>query len=136
MNDKTLSRRLYYAAWIFIPAAVVVYMVLHSKGISLITGTCYIYARYGLYCPGCGGTRAINALARGDILTAVYHNVFVVYFAVITIVFMTTQTLDVMTRGRVKGMVLRPVWFITGLGILAGQAVIKNILVLTGTGLY
>lgn len=32
----------------------------------------------GLDCPGCGGLRAVNSLAHGDVVTALDHNAFVV----------------------------------------------------------
>lgn len=35
---------------------------------------CMLHSLTGLHCPGCGGTRAIGALASGDWLTAVRFN--------------------------------------------------------------
>ncbi|MCC5950329.1 MAG: DUF2752 domain-containing protein, partial [Nitriliruptoraceae bacterium] len=35
---------------------------------------CVVHQLTGLDCPGCGGTRAVLALARGDVLAAVSHN--------------------------------------------------------------
>lgn len=36
----------------------------------------------GLYCPGCGGTRAVKALLRGQIGMSLYYHPFVLYLAV------------------------------------------------------
>lgn len=33
----------------------------------------------GLYCPGCGGTRAVKALLSGQILRSLYFHPFVLY---------------------------------------------------------
>ena len=38
---------------------------------------CYV-AQMGLVCPACGGTRAVAALCRGDLLTAMEMNALVV----------------------------------------------------------
>ncbi|MEO8750042.1 DUF2752 domain-containing protein [Dermatophilaceae bacterium Sec6.4] len=38
-------------------------------------GLCPLYALTGLYCPGCGGMRAVNDLTNGDLRAAVSSNV-------------------------------------------------------------
>lgn len=40
---------------------------------------CVFQKALGLYCPGCGGTRAFRALFRGDILRALYYHPAAVY---------------------------------------------------------
>jgi hypothetical protein len=39
---------------------------------------CTLQQTTGLYCPGCGGTRAVGALMHGDILQAVAYNLYFV----------------------------------------------------------
>jgi Protein of unknown function (DUF2752) len=36
--------------------------------------TCPFHAATGLWCPGCGGTRALRALLRGHVVTALGFN--------------------------------------------------------------
>jgi hypothetical protein len=35
---------------------------------------CPFYWATGLYCPGCGGLRAVHALVHGDVVTAAHRN--------------------------------------------------------------
>jgi hypothetical protein len=39
---------------------------------------CPLHAATGLHCPGCGGTRALHALAHGDLLAAARQNLLLV----------------------------------------------------------
>ena len=40
-----------------------------------------------LYCPGCGGTRAVKALLRGNIMVSALYHPFVIYCAAVALVF-------------------------------------------------
>ena len=40
--------------------------------------SCAFHALTGLDCPGCGGTRAVHSLLRGDFVAAVNHNALAV----------------------------------------------------------
>jgi hypothetical protein len=47
---------------------------------------CPFHWATGLYCPGCGGLRAVHALAHGDLITALHRNalaVLLIPFAVV-----------------------------------------------------
>ena len=47
-------------------------------------GICPFYAMTGLYCPGCGGLRAVNDLTDGDVASAVSSNL--VFVALIPLI--------------------------------------------------
>ena len=58
--------------------------------ISRITGeiirqgfTCQFHLLTGLYCPGCGGTRALRALLSGNLLLSIRYHPLVAYMAVV-----------------------------------------------------
>jgi len=58
----------------------------HSSG---SWGYCPFYAMTGLYCPGCGGLRAVNDLGNGDVLGAASSNlVFVALIPLIAVVWL------------------------------------------------
>lgn len=47
---------------------------------------CYIHHFTGLYCPGCGATRAVYALVNGDILLSLRQNAFLAVGIVIVLI--------------------------------------------------
>ena len=59
-------------------AAVVVATAAVAPGITRYVPPCPVHSMTGLDCPGCGTTRAVLALTRGDVAAAFGHNVFMV----------------------------------------------------------
>ena len=49
---------------------------------------CDFLSKTGLYCPGCGGTRAVKSLLRGDLIRSFLFHPFVPYSVIMYIVFM------------------------------------------------
>ena len=39
---------------------------------------CMVYQQTGLYCPGCGCTRALSALLRGDLKASLHNNLLLI----------------------------------------------------------
>lgn len=59
------------------------YLELMKKLLHLIFRMpCMFHAVTGLYCPGCGGTRAVKYLLQGQIRTSIQYHPLVVYMAV------------------------------------------------------
>ena len=54
---------------------------------------CLFHLITGLYCPGCGGTRACRYLARGEIVQSLWYHPLVIYMAVIGTVEAVTYVL-------------------------------------------
>jgi hypothetical protein len=55
----------------------------HSSG---SWGYCPFYALTGLYCPGCGGLRAVNDLTNGDLVGAASSNLVLVALIPVVVV--------------------------------------------------
>ena len=89
---------------------------------------CPFYAVTHLYCPGCGGTRAVTALAHGQILRAMYYHLPFVLTAVLAAAYMISQTLWRL-RGK-QGWVLHYDSRWPGLlaALFLGNSVLRNIL--------
>ena len=48
---------------------------------------CKLYYFFGLMCPGCGGTRSVEALLRGDIITSFRLNPIVIFGSLLGMAF-------------------------------------------------
>lgn len=93
---------------------------------------CSLHAMTGLYCPGCGGTRACYALLQGHILDSFLAHPLVLYLAVGYVVYMFSHILQILTHGKIRGLLFCPYYCYVGIGILLTQFVVKNILLLAG----
>ena len=81
-----------------------------------------------MYCPGCGGTRAVSALVRGDIIDSILSNPIPVY-ALVLLLRMWAALLYNTVRS--KGKKIRVLYDWEAWGILAvvlGHFILRNIL--------
>ncbi len=67
-------------------------------------GGCMFHAVTGLYCPGCGGTRAVLALLHGDLVRSLRYHPVVPYGVGLYVLFMGSHLLERIHVPRVKGM--------------------------------
>lgn len=92
---------------------------------------CVVYKYLGVYCPGCGGTRAVEALFHGDILQSIYYHPFVVYVVAGMLLRLSSlaigKTKHKQPVGREKFYI---VFFSIGLGIILVNCLVRNILLL------
>lgn len=91
---------------------------------------CMFHEITGLYCPGCGGTRAVKALLGGHIITSFVYNPIVLYGAVMYIWFMGSQLLERLTRGKVKGLKYRHLYLWLALVIVVVNCLVRNVLLI------
>ena len=63
-----------------------------AGALTLASWRCPIHAVTGWYCPGCGGTRAIWALLRGDVVGALRDNLLL--FTVLPLVVLAVLRQD------------------------------------------
>lgn len=79
-NNQTINYKLLLRDFIIVnvTAGLAVFlmltvMMLQNKGV-LPSFPCTIHELFHMYCPGCGGTRAILALLKGEILHSIAYN--------------------------------------------------------------
>ena len=99
------------------------------EGLGLLPGC--VFRRYtGLYCPGCGGTRAVYYLTQGQLIRSFLCHPFVLYMAVVYVAFMAVC----FYRRHFSRKTYPPIrverYAYVAIAILLFQFVVKNILLL------
>lgn len=77
---------------------------------------CPLHELTGLYCPGCGTTRALYQLAHGHLLAAFRLNP-------LAVVLLPVAALAIWRRKQS----IRPVWIWTLLSVVAGFGILRNV---------
>ncbi len=124
---------LFYTGWalVFILCALWVLWRLFPLPFSKLVLPCMVQSVLGVYCPGCGGTRAVSALLRGDFLGSFICHPLVLYTAAVGGWFLMSQTIERATRHRIKiGMRYRDGYVWAALWIVVVNFVVKNLLLI------
>lgn len=89
---------------------------------------CFFSEIVGIYCPGCGGTRAAEALLHGRLLQALWYHPLVPYGALIGGGFMLTQGIHRLGVRCVRGWRYHNWYLYVAVAILLGNFLLKNVL--------
>lgn len=110
-------------------SAIIVFIYFKIIAPNVDIPTCMWDSILGIYCPGCGGTRAVIALLHGDIILSLWYHPVVLYSVVIFSAFMLSQGFARITNYRyIKGIPFYN-WYLYGaLLIIVINVVVKNIL--------
>ncbi|MEY9874903.1 hypothetical protein ABH931_004403 [Streptacidiphilus sp. MAP12-33] len=88
---------------------------------------CPFLALTGWWCPGCGGLRAVHALTRGDLGTALHDNVLAVALCAFTAVLWTLWALRaVRGRPRPSLRIGRP-WLLAATVLVLAFTLLRNL---------
>ena len=71
--------KIFIIANVAVVFAVVLFAVLASVAIHYGVYKCVFFEAFHLYCPGCGGTRALFALLRLDVLSSLKYNPVLIF---------------------------------------------------------
>ena len=133
LTSEEMNRTVYRLCWFFLCLMpIIIFGIDHISTLhDFFFQPCAIFDATGLYCPGCGGRRAVIALLTGHPLKSLLFHPFVLYFTLCFSLFFISQTLFRLTNGAVKGMNYRNIFVYIGLAVILLQWIIKNMVLLT-----
>ena len=106
--------------------AIVMYITFANNFITI--PKCPIYTHFGLYCPACGGTRAIISLFHFNLIESIKYNPVVIYTFITTTIYLIIETIN---RVLHKNKVVKWNIFIKiGLILLLFNWIIQNIIII------
>ena len=128
LSKMSTEDALYFFGIVTLPIGLLsVYLIVNFL-VPHLKGECIFYHLWGAYCPGCGGTRALLALAKGHILQSVWYHPLLMYCIVMYLAFMLSHTLAKLHVPFIKGMLFRE-WIMYGMiVVLVVNCVAKNVL--------
>lgn len=125
---RSLEDELFYMGLAAIPAASLFGLCYWAAGPFLPKGFCIFSNLFGIYCPGCGGTRALGALLHGRLLLSVWYHPLVPYIAAIYLGFMGSQGLHRLGWKKVRGWKFHNWYLWVGVVLICVNFIVKNIL--------
>ena len=131
--DKRVDGQFFVFGWVAIAVLLLVGVFVKVTGFNplRLLGPCLLHALSGYYCPGCGGTRAVKFLLRGEIVKSFCYHPIVLYAVVLGGWFMISQTIERVSRGKVRiGMHFREIYMWLALSIIIVNCLVKNMALL------
>lgn len=128
-EELSTEEALYRAGLAMLPVGILMgYVALRWIIPNLPDTECTVHKFLGLYCPGCGGTRAVIALLHGELLKSAWYHPFVMYTVLMYAWFMISHTLEKLHVPLIKGMLFKT-WIMYGMLVMIGlNFVLKNVL--------
>ncbi|MCI2058939.1 MAG: DUF2752 domain-containing protein [Oscillibacter sp.] len=122
------DREAYPAAWLTLAALALGYFLWRFAWHAPALSACWFYTRWHVYCPGCGGTRALLALLGGHPLRSLYYHPAVLFAAGSVFLYLGSQTVWRL-RGR-RGWALHcsAAWFRWMAALLLLNCMLRNVL--------
>lgn len=124
LEDSLFKIGLFILALCFIAVPLYFGIILEKIEMPLCVFDTYLQ----IYCPGCGGTRSMDALFHGQILESVWYHPIVLYMVIVFGGFMLTQSLERLGVKRIKGWKFHNWYLYGGDLIMVCNFLIKNLL--------
>ncbi len=128
-KDRLKEKISYLSIIIGNPILILLFKVYQRYIVSHLNPRCVLYYEFGLYCPGCGGTRSLQYLLSGDVVKSFICFPVTVYYVLYCLLYLLTNTYYY-CFGNGYRLSLRMSHINIGIVILFSNFIIKNILVL------
>ncbi len=128
MKEKSLDDYIYISLTITCIILALLGLIYHHFFNEVPISSCLIYENLGFYCPGCGCTRAFEALLDFNILKSVYYNPVVLYAVIILFLYLSTQTIDRSFHHKKFIMTYSNSYLYIGIAILLLNCFFRNLL--------
>lgn len=128
---KKEENALFFIGWAFIGILLFIYIFCRIFSIPLlkINGPCILHMLFGIYCPGCGGTRSISALLHGHLWDSFICHPLVPYTTIVGGWFLISQTIERISKHKIKiALRYRDIYLWIALGIVVVNFILKNVL--------
>lgn len=128
LSEMSTEDALYFFGLLTLPVGLLSVLAVVNWIVPHLKGGCIFWELWGIYCPGCGGTRSLVALAHGHILQSLWYHPLLLYCVIMYLAFMLSHTLEKLHVPFVKGMKFRE-WIMYGMiVVLILNFVLKNVL--------
>lgn len=107
-------------------AVVILYLLARFVSQNITLPPCLFFEITGLYCPGCGETRAVNALLDGNILLSLRQNVLVIGFLVVSAIIYIETVLKIVFEKEFKSLIINYKFLWIFLSFLLVYSVARN----------
>ena len=122
------DRQVYPAALITLGVLALAYLIWQYILGAPTISHCWVWEHWGIYCPGCGGTRAVIALAHGHLLKALYYHPAVPVAVILAAVYLLSQTIWRMRRRQGWALLYDPRWPAMLVGLFIANCAVRNVL--------
>lgn len=125
-----IDKVLYQIGWtlFFLFALLITVLKFTNVSIDTLLPPCIFHRFTGLYCPGCGGTRAVIALSHGHVFQSALDHPLVFYGVFLYLVYMVSNTIERLSRGKWNiGFRYSDKWVYFALAIVILNLLLKNV---------